>query len=1437
MKKIVSFLLSAVLIMGQFGTVVFSDDSVMEKWRTAGVILGDGSGNLNENAELCRAELIAIINRMFGMKNDTKPNYNDVSGEEWYYDDVVAAVQNGYLNDTGSFNGDEKVTWLEAVDIVVRATGIAAPLSKKEMAVAARKTDEKSAYAVAVLEKRGICSRNAYNEIITKKELVTLLDGVYTQLFSGTKKAIDFSLSQRKYVNDDFEWDVVGGFPSNWYCQESDYVSVTNKSENNYVSINKNKSDGSAEIIKYFQPLSNKMTFEADIMSEETSGEKIGPDLRTSVYRDNTSVIKMRMNNGAIYTTDGGSSVRLMDFTAGKWYKVKLDIDLDSGEYDVYIDGTLLRAGCSVNTNIYSGHIGQVHFGFETGKSGTMGIDNVSLYSNCRNKEAIEEAAQRGDSVIVDFQDMQPGTIPAGWSYTKQGSSVYVEQSAETPNRYLVMDKPGYESSGYDRFTYTFPKPLSGLVQIEWRAKVGDNSGDWKYFQLENQKLQVVFISDRICLVDSSRSEFTVYEGVAANKWYKLKIVADTTKSTYSFYVNGQKVKDNVTFVAGGDQISNIWMQMASNAKGKLYMDDLTISTLGQVQSEAAKGFEAQPIDGVTKNSDWIAKYQAKPTDNAVQAENMKLNNFNIVENDNAFGGKAISADNIGNATAEYVFEKPSGFYSIKVGYIENTLKKDSLFRVYHNGEEIDFWYGQFDDGLLHVRDVKNKYYINTGDTFVLEGYNGEDPSVFDYIDFGEAIEPNFERGYLVQDEFHAPGNYARSSWTVSEAGGAARILNGSRNFGIMDNSTTENVWAKRPFLPQSGVFTSELDFIYAAPDDGLTMAFRNGETDIVRLVTDGGTVFAENTLGEKREIIGGYVKDKQYQCKIVMDIPNACITIVKANGESVVMPMPETDMIDNFCMYSSKSRKGHLKLKSLDVYAGYVVNETFKALDPDVVPPNWDISGRASVIETNNADQFDTTSLLLYDGSKASYKYDKLKGSSTISFSFLAKGNGSLNMTAGNVSVSLEGGNLYLKAGGSQKIWDNVKLNQYYDILLEQDGETGKLNAYVNNIKKAAVDYKAEHDAVSFTSSGCDVILDSVVVYEGIEKSDVPAPEKVDTGDYIIGMQTCDLWHEGDHFGWDCIRKYDNRTPLAGYYDDNDQEYVDWEIKWWAEHGISLYFPCWYREFRNVPIREAHHNQKIERFKHSQYSDSAKFAVCYENSGRISNDEDFLNSVFTYWIEHYFKHPSYLVIDNKPIIGIWSHGLFLDDCGSPEKVAALFEKAEEMLKQEGFSGAIWLTNYMGSDKAGAQKIVNSGYDYVYYYGSGQPIEQQTKRYEDQQTTGMVNGIVSISQGWGADAWGLSPRKTNLTLDEFTRGIQWARDVYMPKYSNDSLASKMVLFGNWNEIAEGHMYVPSKLSGFGYLDMIRNVFSTDSGEHTDIVPENKYDALYPGLRN
>ena len=63
-----------------------------------------------------------------------------------------------------------------------------------------------------------------------------------------------------------------------------------------------------------------------------------------------------------------------------------------------------------------------------------------------------------------------------------------------------------------------------------------------------------------------------------------------------------------------------------------------------------------------------------------------------------------------------------------------------------------------------------------------------------------------------------------------------------------------------------------------------------------------------------------------------------------------------------------------------------------------------------------------------------------------------------------------------------------------------------------------------------------------------------------------------------------------------------------------------------------------------------------------------------------------------------------------------------------------------------------------------------------------------------------------------------------------------SMLSRTVLVDNWNEYAEGHYVAPTRHTGFGYLDALRNVFAAAAGPHRDVVPEEiglgPYDSLF-----
>ena len=70
---------------------------------------------------------------------------------------------------------------------------------------------------------------------------------------------------------------------------------------------------------------------------------------------------------------------------------------------------------------------------------------------------------------------------------------------------------------------------------------------------------------------------------------------------------------------------------------------------------------------------------------------------------------------------------------------------------------------------------------------------------------------------------------------------------------------------------------------------------------------------------------------------------------------------------------------------------------------------------------------------------------------------------------------------------------------------------------------------------------------------------NEMPAPQPV-SSDYIVAAHYYAAWKKGApglHNGFDDLHLYPERTPLMGYYDEENPDVCDWEIKWAVEHGI----------------------------------------------------------------------------------------------------------------------------------------------------------------------------------------------------------------------------------------------------------------------------------------
>ena len=350
----------------------------------------------------------------------------------------------------------------------------------------------------------------------------------------------------------------------------------------------------------------------------------------------------------------------------------------------------------------------------------------------------------------------------------------------------------------------------------------------------------------------------------------------------------------------------------------------------------------------------------------------------------------------------------------------------------------------------------------------------------------------------------------------------------------------------------------------------------------------------------------------------------------------------------------------------------------------------------------------------------------------------------------------------------------------------------------------------------------------------------EMPAPRAVTVKeDRIIAAHYYPAWKNGAaelHEGFPEIHSYPERTPLMGYYDEEDPAVTDWEIKWCLEHGINCWIYCWYRRKHNVgkkvrveDLRCAHGiHEGLFRAKHGK---QMKFSIMFETQGSwgASDSQDMIENLMPFWLEHYFSKENYLKIDNKPVLFIYDVQKQLADAfGSAKEQARVFDLCREMAKERGFDGMIFAAEYRKDDLSVFEDFRARGYDFSFAYCHSvklnYPTDEEVIQKQLDDTDLRIKNLPDYFVPTASCMWDPSPRIEKGILMENTPE-RWARNwklspesfrillqkllERMESLPKESYANRLLMIDNWNEWDEGHYVSPSLEFGFNYLQAIR----------------------------
>lgn len=348
-----------------------------------------------------------------------------------------------------------------------------------------------------------------------------------------------------------------------------------------------------------------------------------------------------------------------------------------------------------------------------------------------------------------------------------------------------------------------------------------------------------------------------------------------------------------------------------------------------------------------------------------------------------------------------------------------------------------------------------------------------------------------------------------------------------------------------------------------------------------------------------------------------------------------------------------------------------------------------------------------------------------------------------------------------------------------------------------------------------------------------GLPTGEIPEPEPAQT-DYLIGTYYYPAW-ETD-LQWRQVERFaPGIKPVLGYYDEDNPEVVDWQIKWTIERGVRFFLMDWYWEAGRV-----HHTHYVPAFQRARFRRHFKWAVMWANHNRpqTHSKNDWVK-VTQYWLDHYFHTSEYLRIDGKPAVFIWSPINIVRDVGGSAQAGELLALSQAMAREAGLAGVTFVSMRAGAGPGALAQRKQEGYTHAtsyHWWSDAMSLAPDPRRFlyslvaersrvgwdktEEAVEDAGLTFIPVADTGWDA-----RPRHGEGTHVIYERTPErFERVLRDAKGWLDSRGERMLILGPCNEWTEGSYIEPCTEFGFGMLDAVREVFCKPGTTPTDVAP-------------
>ncbi len=612
---------------------------------------------------------------------------------------------------------------------------------------------------------------------------------------------------------------------------------------------------------------------------------------------------------------------------------------------------------------------------------------------------------------------------------------------------------------------------------------------------------------------------------------------------------------------------------------------------------------------------------------------------------------------------------------------------------------------------------------------------------------------------------------------------------------------------------------------------DGLNMRFTDDAGNIVySLETDNGAFYLRTGDDSRTLVFTPTQTNKNFHFIITLDFENGSANTV-IDGVDYGTSALLSDNIMRFAFATTHEDILTVVPSGLKLVANYALHDDFTYYTGSAkqIPYGWSSSDSSNAYIQN-------TIAYVNGGASLQKKFDRVSDKQALDIALFTgtESAGRFTLSDGSTKVFevyYADGEIYCN---DTLAYDEALENFWYRFRAELDFDAGTALFKLNGRELATVrllNAATGADTVSVTAAKGALQFDDLRLGAIAEHEDyVPEPViPTDSENNIVGLNVCSLWAYTSNHGWSCVTPYEEYRPVLGYYDEGSAETADWEIKFLTEHGVDFQAFCWYADSSNAPLKVTRNSIHLhDGYMNARYSDKMKYCLIWEAAnGAHPKDSNAFRSYFVpFWIENYFKDDRYMVIDNKPVLLVFSIGSFINDMGSASACKTELDYLREEVKKLGFDDLIILASH----STDSETLKNAGLDgcCAYNWGtSGYDVDYSIEKITACADIGKTYTVPTLSTGFNSLPWH-GKRYPNMSVADYKRGLMWLRDTYFETYPKETWQQRFLMLSTWNEYGEGTYIMPAeKLNGFGYLDTIREVFTDDNVAHNDVIPTEK----------